>query len=101
MSWFSDEGKLKVKLQNIDFYIVYYIQVELRHDKKCSICNAINCHNFDSLCTMIDCMFLLDKKLCNVLTKWLDFKSGLLCFDRVSICRKRYSAFRNVEYLFI
>ncbi len=33
MSWFSDEGKLKVKLQKMHFYIVYYMQVELRHDK--------------------------------------------------------------------
>ncbi len=30
----SDEGKLKAKLQkNMDFYIVYYMQVDLRHDK--------------------------------------------------------------------
>ncbi len=37
----------------------------------------------------------------NVLTKLLDFESGLLCFDRVSICRKKYSAFWNVEFVFI
>ncbi len=30
----SDEGKLKAKLLKImDFYIVYYMQVDLRHDK--------------------------------------------------------------------
>ncbi len=29
------------------FYIVYYMQAELRHDKKCSFYNVINCYHFD------------------------------------------------------
>ncbi len=29
----------------------------------------------------------------NILTELLNFESGLLCFDRVSICRKTYLAF--------
>ncbi len=34
VKWFSDEDKLKAKLQKImDFYIVCYMQVDLRHDK--------------------------------------------------------------------
>ncbi len=40
------------------------------------------------------------KTSANILTEWLDLESGLLCFDRVSISRKSYSAFLNVE-LFI
>ncbi len=34
VKWVSVEGKQKAKLQkNMDLYIVYYMQVELRHDK--------------------------------------------------------------------
>ncbi len=35
VKWVSVEGKPKAKLppKKMDFYIVYYLQVELKHDK--------------------------------------------------------------------
>ncbi len=54
VKWFTDEGKLKAKLQKtMDFYIVYYIQVELRHDNAVFVMSLIIII-FKSLCTLID-----------------------------------------------
>lgn len=39
-----------------------------------------------SHCTIIDYMFMLNRKVFVVLTEQLDFESSLLCFDRIGMC---------------
>lgn len=43
----------------------------------------------------MDCdMFLKHEKTCDrIVTELSDIESGLLCFDKVSVCRERFYAF--------